>query len=48
VPRELNEVAHTLAKKAAFCKIDECWLEDVPSVFLVWLLGKSLSLDPLL
>lgn len=30
VPRELNEVAHTLAKEAAVRKIDDCWLEEVP------------------
>jgi hypothetical protein len=29
VPRELNEVAHTLAKEAVVHKIDDCWLEEV-------------------
>jgi hypothetical protein len=29
VPRELNEVAHTLAKEAVVRKIDDCWVEEV-------------------
>jgi ribonuclease HI len=45
VPRELNEVAHTLAKEAAVRKVDNCWLEEVP-VCISSLVVREKSLIP--
>jgi hypothetical protein len=31
VSRDMNSVAHVLAKEAAMHKLDNCWLEEVPA-----------------
>jgi len=31
VPRELNGMAHVLAKEAALYSLDCCWLEEIPA-----------------